>query len=243
MKKEISIIIPARNEERSILRVLRSLKKTVQTTFEAIVVNDRSTDNTKAVVKKYSENNRNVKVISTKQKYGFSNAIMEGIKKSSTDTIVVVMADLCDNPKTIDKMYKKLKEGWDIVCASRYIKGGEKIGGPIIQNFFSMLVCKSLRYTVGLHTTDASNSFKMFRKSIFKNLNYKENMGVEASLDLILRAHFRGLKITDIPTTWRGRIIGESKFRLVERSPKYIKIYFWALLRHFVRYLQKSFLL
>jgi|SRR3989344_3285618 len=237
MKKKLSIIIPARNEEKSILKVLEYLKKTVKTPYEIIVVNDRSADNTELIVKKYSIKNKSVLFTNTKGRYGFSNAIKEGLKKSSTDIVVIVMADLCDDPKTIDQMYKTLTEGWDIVCGTRYNMGGKKLGGPKIQNFFSALVCKSLYYTIALPTTDASNSFKMFRKKVFKSINYKDGMGVEASLDLILRAYFRGYKITEIPTTWKGRVVGQSKFRLFERSPRYIRIYSWALIRHFQRYL------
>ena len=56
-------------------------------------------------------------------------------------------------------------------------------------------------------------------------------------------AFFKGLKITETPTTWWGRVVGQFKFKLIERSPRYIKIYSWALLHHFEKYLQKSFLL
>lgn len=233
MKKKLSIIIPAKNEEQSILQTLESLKKHVQIPSEIIVVNDHSTDDTDIAVKKYSNKNRNVLVINTKEKYGFSNAIKKGIKKSSTGVVVIVMADLCDDPITINRMYKLITEKWDIVCGSRYSKNGKKIGGPKIQNFFSALVCKSLFYIIGLPTKDASNSFKMFRKYIFKSVNYKDNFGVEASLDLIIRAHFKGFKITEIPTIWHGRVLGQSKFKLIERSPKYIKIYLRAIFHHF----------
>ncbi len=162
-------------------------------------------------------------------KNGFSNAVRKGIHKTSTDIIVIVMADLCDDPKTINKMYKKIIEGWDVVCGSRYIEGGKKIGGPRIQNFFSALVCKSLHYITNIPTNDVSNAFKMFKKSIAGEIEYKSDWGVEASLEFILRAYFKGFRIVDIPTVWRGRTIGKSKFKLLERSPKYLKIYLWAL--------------
>lgn len=230
MRKRLSIIIPAKNEENSILLTLQSLKNSVRIPHEIIIINDRSSDNTESIVKKYIGRNKNVSLIkTTPNKGGFSNAIKKGIWKSSADIVVVVMADLCDDPKTINKMYEKIAEGWDIVCGSRYMQHGKKIGGPKIQNFFSALVCKSLHYILRMPTEDASNAFKMYRKNVFKTLEYKSNSGVESSLDLILRAHFQGFKIIDIPTTWQGRTAGESKFKLIERSPRYAKIYLWAL--------------
>lgn len=237
MRKKLSIIIPARNEEQSIVQTLESLKKHVQIPCEIIVVNDRSTDGTEIIVKKYSKKNRNVLIINTTGKYGFSNAIKKGIKQSLTDTVVVVMADLCDDPTTINQMYDLITEGWDIVCGSRYNKDGKKIGGPKVQSFFSAFVCKSLYYLIGLPTQDASNSFKMFRKYIFNSVNYKDNCGVEASLNLIIRAYFKGFKITEIPTIWHGRVLGQSKFKLIERSPRYIRIYLWAIFHHFGKHI------
>lgn len=238
MKINLSIIIPAKNEEKSILLTLKSLRSSVRTPHEIIIINDRSSDNTESIVKKYIGRNKNVSLIkTTPNKGGFSNAIRKGIRKSSTDIVVVVMADLCDDPKTINEMYEKITEGWDIVCGSRYMQHGKKIGGPKIQNFFSALVCKSLHYILKMPTQDASNAFKMFKKSIFKTITYKDNGGVESSLDFILKAHFRGFKIVDVPTTWRGRTIGESKFRLIERSPRYAKIYLWALKQSLIKLL------
>lgn len=230
MKKKLSIVIPARNEEENILRTLVSLKKKVLIPYEVIVVNDFSSDKTEDIVRLYAKQNKGVAIVRTNEKKkGFSNAIRKGLEKTSADIVVIVMADLCDEPSTINIMYKKILEGWDIICGSRYIKGGKKIGGPEIQSFFSALVCKSLYYIIGITTKDASNAFKCFRKSILKDLEYKPNSGVEASLDFILRAHFKGMKIMDVPTTWRGRTKGESKFKLIERSPKYLRIYLWAL--------------
>lgn len=233
---KLSIIVPAKNEEQNILQTLISLKRAVRVPYEVVVVDDCSTDRLEEVVKKYARQNKNIHIVKTNpDKNGFSNAIRKGLKKATGDIMVIVMADLCDEPSTINMMHQKILEGWDIVCGSRYSNGGKKIGGPQVQSFFSSLVCKTLYYLTGITTKDASNAFKMFRKDILKDLEYKPDSGVEASLDFILKAYFKGFKIMDVPTIWRGRIKGQSKFKLVERSPKYIKIYLWALAHHFSR--------
>lgn len=228
---KISIIIPARNEEKIIVKTLKDLKSKVKIPHEIIVIDDCSFDKTKEIVSLYIKKNSNVRLLNTTSKRnGFSNAIIKGIKNAKTNFIVIVMADLCDDSKTINTMYEEILTGWDIVCGCRYMKNGKKIGGPTIQNFFSALVCKSLYYLIGIPTKDASNAFKMFRRSLFENLQYKANSGVEASLDFTIRAYFKKLSMVDVPTTWIGRKVGISKFKLIERSPRYIKIYLWALL-------------
>lgn len=228
---KISIIIPARNEERIIAKTLRDLKSKVNIAHEIIIVNDCSNDKTKEVVSLYGKNNKNVRLVNTApKKNGFSNAIYKGIKNATTNYVVIVMADLCDNPKTINKMYALIIRGWDVVCGSRYTRKADKIGGPKIQGFLSFLVCTSLHYITSIPTRDVSNAFKMYRKDVIKNLNFNRKLGVELSTDLALQAYFKGYKLTEIPTTWRGRTVGESKFRLLERIPPNLKIYSWAII-------------
>lgn len=228
---KLSIIIPARNEEKVIMKTLSSLKRKVDIAHEIIVIDDCSTDHTQAVVSSYIKDNPNVNLVkTTNRKKGFSQAIRKGIGQAKTNIIVIVMADLCDDPKTINKMYKLINQGWDIVCGSRYIKGGDKQGGPKLQGFLSSFVCISLYYLIGIPTHDVSNAFKMYQKGVFTNLKFNPNSGLEISMDLTLQAFFKGYKMTEIPTKWKGRTVGYSKFKLFERSPEYIKIYLQALL-------------
>ena len=234
----ISIIIPARNEEKVIIKTLESLKRKVNTSHEVIVIDDCSSDQTQKVVSAYIKNNHNVNLVKTVNgKSGFSNAIKKGMKKAKTNTIVIVMADLCDDHKTIDKMYKLINEGWDVVCGSRYMENGNKLGGPRLQGILSPLVCKTLYYLTGIPTKDASNAFKMYRKNPLNNLNFSADSGVELSMYLILQAFFKGYKITEIPTKWKGRTIGVSKFKFIERAPRFIKIYTWALMTSFRKFI------
>lgn len=228
---KISIIIPARNEEKIIIKTLRDLKSKVKIPHEIIIINDCSNDKTREIISLYIKKNSNVRLFNTTPKRkGFSNAIIKGIKNSGTNFIVIVMADLCDDARTISKMFNIINQGWDVVCGSRYIRKGDKQGGPKIQGFLSSFVCISLYYLTGIPTHDASNAFKMYRKDVLSNLKFNTKSGVELSLDLTLQAFFEGYKITEIPTKWKGRTSGNSKFKLIERILPNLKIYTWAIL-------------
>lgn len=230
-KYKFTIVIPARNEEEIIIKTLQHLKRYVKKKHRIIVVNDNSNDKTKQVVSKYKKNNPNLSLVSSRVgEHGFANAIRRGINESSTEYVVIVMADLCDDPRTINKMYEEIIKGWDIVCGSRYSPGGTKSGGPRIQGLLSTIVCKSMHYLVGIPTSDVSNAFKMYKKAVFRNIKFNPNSGVECSMELILQAFFSGAKITDVPTSWRGREVGKSKFKLMKRAPKYYQIYKWAII-------------
>ncbi len=226
----LTIIIPARNEEKTINKTLDNLLKKVEIPTEYIIINDQSTDQTTEKVKKYLEKHANVFLFETKaNKVGFANALVLGFKKARTPYVLPVMADLCDDPKTIDIMYKKISEGYEIVAGSRYISGGGKSGGPKLQAFFSHVVCSSLHYLTGIPTTDVSNSFKMYKKSLLKRLIVPKSFGVETSMFITLQAYFKGAKIAEVPTFWRGRKEGKSKFNILKRFPRYLYIYAWAI--------------
>lgn len=227
---DLTIVIPAYNEEEIILQTLESLKKYISYPHEIIVVNDGSTDKTEEVVRAFGKQHRNVKVTSTRAgAHGFANALRLGFGVAKNGPVVPVMADLCDDPRTINLMYKKIQEGWDIVCGSRYVPGGSKKGGRKLQNLLSTLVCITLYYLTGIPTKDVSNAFKMYRKEVLRNVKFNPRAGVEMSMEITFQAYFNDAKITDVPTHWVGRKIGKSKFKLMQRTPRYLRIYLWAL--------------
>lgn len=226
---DLTILMPARNEEGSIISALEQLNKKVKIPHEIIVVDD-SSDNTEKLVEGYIKKHSNVKLIHGKPNtISFSRAFKLGVKSARGDYIVVVMADLCDDPKTINPMYREIKRGWDIVCGSRYAKGGVKKGGPRIQSVCSLLVCLSLHYLTRIPTKDVSNAFKMYRREVLESVVIGNINGVETSMIVTLQAYFKGAKIHDIPTKWIGRTLGQSKFKIIQRTPKYSHIYLWAI--------------
>lgn len=227
---DLTIVIPAHNEEAIIIKTLESLKKRVKVSHKIIVVNDCSIDNTENVVKKYMKGNKNISLARTNpKKRGFACALEKGFNYVKKGVVVPVMADLCDDPQTINLMSEKINSGWDVVCGSRYMKGGRKKGGPKLQHFLSMFVCLSLKWITGLPTSDLTNAFKMYKIEVLKDIRTNPKSGVESSMETLLQVYFRGAKITEVPTSWKGRTIGKSKFKILERTPRYLKIYLWAL--------------
>ncbi len=234
MKPLFTIVIPARREEEAIISTLDALKKKVKTPHEIIVVNDsNSSDKTSGVVKKYlsQKGNSHVKLVTRTNhpKPTFATALALGFENAKADFVLPVMADLCDAPGDIDRLYEKTQEGWDIVCGSRYVRGGGKKGGPFFQSACSWIICMSLHYLTRVPTHDVSNAFKLYRKKILRDIVIHEKSGVEVSMAITLQAYFHNAKITDIPTTWIGRTLGQSKFKIIERAPKYSHIYIWAV--------------
>jgi glycosyltransferase involved in cell wall biosynthesis len=224
----ISVVIPAHNEAGVISRTIAGLAEAIEFDFEIIVVDDYSTDNTAQIVDTLAKGDRRIRLLKNNQKPGFGNAIKAGFENASGETIVCVMADLCDNPYTINQMYDRIKQGYDVVCGSRYTKGGRKIGGPFLKTLFSRFFGFSLNKIIKIPTLDVANSFKMYRKKVIESLDI-ESKDFEVSVEMILKAYFKGYRITEVATTWYDRKAGKSKFKAFRVGPAYLRLYLGAI--------------
>jgi dolichol-phosphate mannosyltransferase len=119
-------------------------------------------------------------------------------------------------------------EGYDLVCGSRYVKGGARRRGSTLQGVFSRVVCAGLHAVTGIATRDASNSFKMYRASILRSMRI-EDAGFATSLEVALKAHYDGRRIAEIPTVWRTRQAGSSKFLFTREGAQYARWTLWAI--------------
>jgi len=209
----ISIIIPARNEEDNISRTVNNLENKLKNILhETLIVNDHSTDATAAKVLELSAGHPFVKLVNNTAEPGFASALWTGFRVASGEAVVVVMADACDDPETIPKMAAKFTEGYDLVCGSRYLSGGGKDGGPKLQGLFSSLVNKAMHFFFRVPTTDASNAFKLYKRETLLKMRTEEK-GFALPMELTIKFWQNGYNIIDVPTVWKGRTAGKSKFQ------------------------------
>ena len=230
MYKLINIIIPVYNERENIKNTLLEIKTKIKTPHNIFIIYDFDEDNSIPVVKDLMQNNKNIYLIKNKYSRGVLNAIKTGFNTINNGVVLVVMADLSDDLKKVDEMFKKINEGYDIVCGSRYMRGGEQIGGPRIKKFLSRLAGVSLHYLSGIPTHDVTNSFKMYTKKVLDDIKIESNGGFELGMEIVVKAFLKGYKITEVPSTWRDREKGKSRFRLWKWLPKYIYWYLLALI-------------
>ena len=225
---DLTIVIPVRNEEQVIGKTVEAIEQNVHTPHRILIVNDHSTDRTVEIVEEISQQHSHIEFVHNRREPGFANALVTGFENVRTELVVPVMGDLCDDPSTIDVMVNEIARGYDVVCASRYVRGGRKEGGPRIQSLFSKFVGLSSYFLVGIGTRDVSNAFKLYRKSVIDGIDL-ESRSIEASMELALKAHFKGYRMTEVPTTWHGRTKGSSKVRLFRIALGCIRWYVWAL--------------
>ncbi|MFA5005035.1 MAG: glycosyltransferase family 2 protein [Candidatus Omnitrophota bacterium] len=225
---KLSIAIPAHNEEENIGQVIEQIESRIKFPFDLIVVNDHSVDRTAEIVLGLTKKYDNLTLVENNLAGGFANAVKTGMLSAKTEVVVPVMGDLCDDLDTIPEMLEKIEGGFDVVCGSRYIKGGARLGGSKVKGFFSFFVGLTMSIFTGIPTRDVANAFKMYRKKVVDNINI-ESTGFEISMEMALKAYFKGFKVTEVPTVWREREKGQSSFKMFNLTPNYSRWYLWAL--------------
>jgi dolichol-phosphate mannosyltransferase len=228
MHKPLGIIVPVYNEAENISKTLTTVEEKVKTPHRIYIVYDFDEDNTLSVAKEFLKKGIDLKFVKNPQK-GVVNAIKIGFKKAEEDYVLVTMADLSDDYSVVDSMCRLIEEGYDIICGSRYMKGGKQIGGPLLKKTLSRIAGISLKLLSGLPTHDATNSFKLYRKSMLDSLDIESDGGFEIGMEILVKAHFSGFKVTEVPCIWLDRQDGKSRFKILKWTPKYLRWYFYAI--------------
>jgi glycosyltransferase involved in cell wall biosynthesis len=223
-----SLIVPARNEDRLIGIFLERIAENVNLNIEVLVVVDSPKDSTLAALQSDKKNKFSVRPIVSNLGAGPANAIKFGIASANSEIVVITMADGSDDPRNIDDLIRLIERGCVVAAASRYMPGGQQIGGPRLKKFLSLNASRILRIVGGLGVHDATNSFKGYSRPFIKNVGIESEHGFEIGLELIAKAHRRKLLIAEVPTIWIDREIGTSNFQLKKWLPHYLKWFFYA---------------
>ena len=225
----LNIVIPVYNEAENIKNTISEINQRVSTPHKIFIIYDFDEDNTLPVARNLMKKQNNIELVKNKYGKGVLNAIKTGFENIKEGVILVVMADLSDDLSKVDEMFEKISEGYDIVCGSRYMKGGKQIGGPRFKKLLSRLAGVSLHYLTGIPTHDITNSFKMYTKKVLDDIKIESNGGFELGMEIVIKAFFKGYKITEVPCVWGDRSAGKSRFKLWEWLPKYIYWYLFAI--------------
>jgi glycosyltransferase involved in cell wall biosynthesis len=226
----LDLLMPVYNEGGNIARAIEEIDRFVATPKRLMIVYDFEEDDTLPVVRGLMARYPWVELVRNDRGRGVLNAIRSGIAAARAEVVIVTMADLSDDLTVVPEMVRLIREGgYDVVCASRYMPGGRQVGGPALKGFLSRMAGLSLYALGGLPVRDATNAFRAYRRDVLRSIAIESTGGFEYSLELTAKAHAMGRRITEVPSTWRDRTAGTSRFRLTAWLPKYLKWYFYAL--------------
>jgi len=230
----ISLVVPVYNEAANIQAFLRDVTNQVQKPHELLIVYDFPEDNTLPAIAAMQPLCPNVRLVHNTLGRGVLNALKAGFQASRGDVIVVMMADCSDEPRDVPAMAQLVRAGADVVAGSRYVSGGRQEGGPLLKRALSRLAGASLYYLAGLPIRDVTNNFRAYSRRVVEEISIESEAGFALALELTLKAHWRGWRIAEVPTVWRDRTAGQSRFRLFAWLPHYLKWYLQALRRAWI---------
>ena len=214
MRNELSIVVPALDEEKNIkpltLKIIKVLKKTK---FEIIIVDDNSTDQSKKILLTLSKKYKFFKPIFRKKDRDLTQSCFDGINKSKYQNILILDADLQHDPKYIPKMLNELNNGKDIVIGARKLLSEKNKGLSETRRFASIFLIFLFK-VFNIQTKDPMSGFFLFKKNIyFENKERFFGKGFKILADFLINSKAK-LKTKDITINFNRRYESESKMNL-----------------------------
>ena len=225
----LTVVVPVYNEGENVVPTLRGVvERTRVRPLEVLVVHDFDEDTTVPVVKRLQAQFPELQLHRNTIGRGVLNAIKSGMVAARAPYVLVTMGDGSDDPGDIDAMYELVRGGADVVAGSRYMAGGHQVGGPLLKRTMSRAAGLSLHWFAGLPIHDATTNFRLYSKRLLQRVMIESTGGFELGLELTVKAHVMGMRLAEVPTTWRDRTAGQSRFHLWRWLPRYLRWYLLA---------------
>lgn len=202
----ISAVVPVFNEQESLpsfyKRLAASLAK-LDKSYEILFIDDGSTDDSLEILKKYAQKDKRIKIFSFRKNQGKSEALTLGFQLAKGDYVVTLDADLQDVPEEIESLYKKTKDGFELVCGWRKDRR-DPIHKIISSKFFNAVA----KLFWGLELHDYNCGLKLYSREAAKSLRLYG--GMHRFIPLL--AYGQGFLVTEVPVVHKPRAFGKSKY-------------------------------
>lgn len=214
---KIAVCVPTYNERESIGETIRAIFALNLNHILIIVIDDNSPDQTSAVVEEFS-NHYPDKVILLKRgrKLGLGSAYKAGFQKAlemGAELIVEMDADGSHDARFLPALLDAVIKEFDVAIGSRRIAGGKIVGWGIHRHLMSWGAACISRIILGLNARDVTSGFRCYRKSVIRLLLTVglSSGGYAFQEEILYRCQEYGLRIAEIPITFRERRFGSTK--------------------------------
>ncbi|MEE1302832.1 MAG: glycosyltransferase family 2 protein [Bacteroidales bacterium] len=206
---DISVVVPLYNEEESLPHLIEWIERVMNEnnfSYEVLLIDDGSKDNSWSVIESLMERNPNVKGVKFRRNYGKSAALNVGFERVEGDVVITMDADLQDSPDEIPELYDMIKtKGYDLVSGWKK----KRYDSKLMKNLPSKLYNATTRWLSGIKLHDFNCGLKAYRKAVVKSIEVYGEM--HRYIPII--AKWAGFsKIGEKVVQHRKREFGESKF-------------------------------
>jgi dolichol-phosphate mannosyltransferase len=204
----ISVVIPVHDEERSVALLYEELESALEPSgdpWEAVFVDDGSTDGTFAALTRLHARTGNTRVVRLRRNFGKSTALAAGFAQTEGETIVTIDGDLQDDPAEIPRLLAKLDEGFDLVSGWK-----TRRRDPLRRRLLSRIFNAVTGRVSGLRLHDLNCGLKAYRAEVVRGLA----LYGELHRFIPVLAHYRGFRVAELPVNHRPRSHGRSRYGL-----------------------------
>ena len=204
----ISVVVPLRNEEESLRALLAELRAVLDPPgrpWEAIFVDDGSTDGSFAALTRLHAQHENVRVIRLRRNFGKAFALAAGFEQAAGDVVVTMDGDGQDDPREIPRLLAKLDEGFDLVSGWK-----ARRRDPLARRLFSKVFNWVTGRVSGVRLHDMNCGLKAYKGQVVHALN----LYGELHRFIPVLAHYEGYRVAELPVNHRPRAHGRSRYGL-----------------------------
>jgi dolichol-phosphate mannosyltransferase len=228
----LSVVIPARNEAGNIGKTLDELTDRLtreRLSYELIVVDDGSSDQTVEEVAARGERDPAIRLVTNEGPHGYGHAVRRGLGVFRGAAVAIVMADGSDDPEDLIHYYEILRDRAECAFGSRFVHGSNIEGYPRLKLVINRAANLFIRVLFGIPYNDVTNAFKAYRASVIQGCRPFLSPHYNLTVELPLKTIIRGYSYEVVPIAWRERSVGRSSFHLREMGSRYlfIVLYLW----------------
>ena len=204
------IVIPMYNEQASAEKCVKAINSSIETleSLDAlIVVNDGSTDATDIVLKKLLTDYKKLTILNHNNNLGYGSALRTGTAwaiNEGFDYVIFMDSDLTNDPKFLPLFIAKMQAGYDVIKASRYIKGGRQEGVPAWRSAISSVANLLASMLYQLNVRDCTNGFRAVKTQVLSQMDLQES-GFEIIMEELYHAKFLDCSFCEVPYTLISR--------------------------------------
>ncbi|MEO5875591.1 MAG: polyprenol monophosphomannose synthase [Streptosporangiaceae bacterium] len=234
----IVVVIPTYNERENLPLIVGRVRAATPEA-DILVVDDNSPDGTGDLADEIAATDAQVRVVHRRTKDGLGAAYVAGFKQAldqGYDVMVEMDADGSHQPEQLPLVLAGLADA-DLVIGSRWVPGGVVENWPKRREALSRCANAYARLMIGMPIHDATGGFRAFRRSTLEkiSLDTVDSRGYCFQIDLALRTHKAGLRVTEVPITFVDRVHGTSKMSQAVVAESMLKVTQWGLTARLTR--------
>jgi dolichol-phosphate mannosyltransferase len=210
------IVLPTYREAANVAPMVRALRATAPPDAHVLVVDDASSDGTGAIADRLAAADPHVHVLHRTGRRGLGPAYVAGFDHAlarGADAVCEIDCDFSHDPATIPRLLAAVADGADLALGSRYVDGGGIEGWAPWRRAVSRAGCAYARAVLGVPVRDLTGGLKCFRAEALETIGFRtaRSRGYAFQVELTYRALRAGLRVTELPITFRERREGASK--------------------------------